>query len=131
MDMRIRKNEPPREFRVGDRGIVIRHCADVELGPDEQVTFVAPGGSEYDVVRKAWGYYATPSLDGRLADKGLRGVLVQSEKGRLFVILVERGREAEFDAYRASEQLRIVSWLDSGEAVAALVAAVESRASEP
>src|SRR4051812_30774923 len=93
LDMRIKLIEPPRVFRTG-RGdpIEIKDCARIELAPDEQVTFVTPDGKEYDVARKSWGFYATPSLNGRLLDFGLRAVLVRSHVGKHYLFLVESGR---------------------------------------
>ena len=117
--MRISSYEPARTFRVGhDRSIEIRHSADVELEQDEQVTFVTPSGTEFDVVRKQWGYYATPSLNSRLSDHDLRAVLVRgSRTGRMYVLLVERGHEEAFQEYIDWDGLRIVCWLDSDDAV--------------
>src|SRR5881628_2648488 len=82
LDMKVSERNPPREFQTG-RGepIVIRDCARIRLEPDEQVTFVTPAGAEYDVARKAWGFYATPSLNGRLLNFGLRAALIRSFVG--------------------------------------------------
>jgi hypothetical protein len=44
-------------------------------------------------------------------------VLVASPRGRYFVLLVEQGHESAFEQYRAREELRIVAWLDSTEAL--------------
>jgi SAM-dependent methyltransferase len=112
--VKLRVNDPPRTFNIG-RGeqIVISDVAHIELEPDEQVTFEAPGGIEYDVARKAWGFYATPSLNGRLLDKRLRAVLARSPVNKYFVFLVERGREADFERYIESEHNVIVRWLDN------------------
>jgi hypothetical protein len=120
--MRFDRKDPPRTFIVGNsNSITISDCGTVLLAADEQVTFVTENGGEYDVTRKEWGFYATPSLDGRLAGFGLRGVLIQNRNTkRYFVLLVERGREAAFEAYLAAENLRIVHWLDSQEACSAL-----------
>jgi hypothetical protein len=117
--VRVDRNEPPRTFRVGRDGqIEIRHSANVELDSDEQVTFVTPSGTEFDVVRKDWGYYATPSLNGRLSEHGLRAVLVRNpDTGRLYVLLVERGHEASFQAYVDDDGLTVICWLDDDEAV--------------
>ena len=71
--MDLRPNDPPRRFSAGE--VTISHVADLDLEPDEQVTFVSGTGTEYDVARKDWGYYATPSLNGRLAEHGLRAAL--------------------------------------------------------
>jgi len=114
--MRLDPIEPPREFQVGE--VTLRHSADVELEPDEQITLVTGSGTEYDLVRKSWGYYATPSMNGRLAAHGLRAALAVNPEGKLSLLLVERGCEPQFDGYLAEQGMRVVSWLDSDEAVA-------------
>jgi len=111
--MEIRRMEPPRSFRVGrDPGIELVHVADVELDDDEQVTFTAATGSEYDVVRKDWGYYATPSLNSRLPAHGLRPALCLNADGRRSLLLVESGRDSDFHAYLAAQGMEVVAWLD-------------------
>jgi hypothetical protein len=113
MDMKSTPRVPPREFTVGHEGkIRILHCADVALEPDEQVTFVTESGTAHDVVRKLWGYYATGSLNGRLVEHGLRAALAVNGAGKLYVLLVERGKEADFEAYLEEEQQRLLTWLD-------------------
>jgi hypothetical protein len=120
--MKFAAKDPPRKFAVGNAArFDMKDCGTMQLEPDEQVTFVTGQGAEYDVARKDWGFYATPSLNGRLAGFGLRGVLIQNrETKRYFVLLVERGRESAFDAYMAAENLRIVAWMDSDESLAEL-----------
>jgi hypothetical protein len=96
-------------------------CGALSLEPDEQVTFVTADGGEYDVARKEWGFYATPSLNGRLSRFGLRAVLVRNRlTDRYFVLLVDRGREPEFADYLARESCDVVTWLDSTEALSRL-----------
>jgi len=117
--MKFVPQTPPRTFEVGfGETIVMSDCGRVELEPEEQVTFTTPSGAEYDVARKSWGFYATPSLNARLTDFGLRPVLVRNRIGRYFVLLVERGHEDEFEEYRAGEELQIVTWLDDDGALA-------------
>jgi hypothetical protein len=117
---------PPREFEVGyDVKGIIRDCGSVRLAPDEQVTFLTEDGGEYDLTRKEWGFYATPSLNGRLSGFNLRAVLVKNRVDRFFVLLVERGKEEAFDRYVGQEPLKIVTWLDSLEVLQALETAVE------
>lgn len=112
--MNILPLNPPREFTV--TSVRIKHCADIELEPDEQVTFTTQSGTEFDVVRKEWGYYATPSLNQRLPDHGLRPVLVRGERsGKMYLLLVEPGREREFQEYIDWDGLRVVCWLDRHE----------------
>ena len=38
----------------------------VYLAPNEQLTFVTENKNRYDVARKYWGFYATPSINSRL-----------------------------------------------------------------
>jgi hypothetical protein len=111
--MRYTPIDPPRVFDVG-RGEVIqlKDCAHIGLEPNEQVTFVTGSGAEYDVARKSWGFYATPSLNGRLQRFGLRGVLVKSSTRKFYIFLVERGKETDFHNYLTIEGHTIIHWLD-------------------
>lgn len=120
--MKTTPRVPPREFAVGQGGAIrIKHCADVSLEPDEQVTFVTASGTEHDVVRKSWGYYATGSLNGRLVEHGLRGALVVNTAGKLYLLLVERGKEAGFETYLKDEKQRLLIWLDQDVDVQRLI----------
>jgi hypothetical protein len=124
--MKFEPKNPPREFEVGyDVRGIIRDCGSMRLAPDEQITFLTEQGAEYDLTRKDWGFYATPSLNGRLASFNLRAVLVKNRVDRFFVMLVERGKEDLFERYVRQEPLNIVCWMDSLEALQALEAAVE------
>jgi hypothetical protein len=105
----VRFEERSREFEVA--GVPLVHVADVSLEPNEFVTF--DGG--LDVTRKDWGYYATPSLNGRLRENGLRAALVLGG-GKLYLLLVEEGAEPAFERYLDEQELRVVAWLDSDEA---------------
>lgn len=126
--MKFEPKDPPRQFEVGyDVKGIIRDCGAMRLEADEQITFVTETGGEYDVTRKDWGFYATPSLNGRLAGFNLRGVLVKNRVNRFFVMLVERGKEDAFERYVRQEPLNIVAWLDSPEALNALETALERQ----
>lgn len=120
--MKIDHKTPPRRFTVGRaRDIEIADCAAIALAPDEQVTFTTPAGGEYDVARKSWGFYATPSLNGRLPAHGLRPALCANAAGQCYLLLVETGAEADFQAYLAAEAMRVVLWLDAEGLAARLV----------
>ncbi|MDZ4252740.1 MAG: hypothetical protein U1A72_09245 [Sulfuritalea sp.] len=127
--MKFEEKNPPRSFAVGNAvKFPMKDCGALRLEPDEQVTFVTESGGEYDVARKDWGFYATPSLNGRLEQFGLRGVLIRNRgTGRYFVLLVERGREALFDAYCEQENLAVIAWLDSSAALDGLAASLEAK----
>ena len=116
--MKIDRRDPPRTFHVS--GVDISHVADIELDPDELITFKTESGSEWDVSRKSFGWYATPSLNRRLPEHGLRGALVANADGRVAVLLVEPARMDDFDAYCEEQSMRVLTWLDTDDVAAKL-----------
>ena len=127
--MKITEQQPPRVFRTGRaQPIDLHDCARILLDADEQVTFVTESGAEYDVARKAWGFYATPSLNGRLRQFGLRAALVKNFIGKFYVFLVEAGREEACLAYLAAEDNVLVRWLDTDESLNAIPAESQTAA---
>lgn len=119
--MNINQRQPPREFIVGiDQNITLKDCGSIHLEPNEQITFITAAGGEYDVARKDWGFYATPSLNGRLANFALRAVLVRNSANFFFLLLVEKGKELQFQEYVDTEHLAIVCWMDDLNALKAL-----------
>jgi hypothetical protein len=120
--MKFTPIDPPRQFQVSGRGVTLTlsDCGRVALEPDERVTFTTAAGGEYDVARKDWGFYATPSTNGRLKSLGLRAALVLSGYQKLFVVLVEAGKEDAFLEYVTADQQRLLCWLDDDAAVATL-----------
>lgn len=124
--MKFAPLDPPRRFEVTGAGVrlMLSDCGRVALAADEQITFTTEGGGEYDVTRKSWGFYATPSTNGRLSSFGLRAALVRNVAGRLFVVLVERGKEDDFRAYVAADRQIFLTWLDDDAAVRRLAATI-------
>lgn len=120
--MKFTPVDPPRRFEVTGAGVklMLSDCGRVALEPNEQVTFTTEAGGEYDVTRKDWGFYATPSLNGRLKSFGLRAALVVSVFGRLFLVLVEKGKEDAFLAYVHADRQKVLCWLDDDAEVARL-----------
>jgi hypothetical protein len=115
-DMKIALTDPPREFEVGfEHKVRIVDSAHIELDPNEQVTFTTQSGTEFDVVKKAWGYYATPSLNSRLVRFGLSPILVRNRLQHYFVVLLENGKETEFDRYVQLEGLERIANLADAE----------------
>ena len=114
--MKFKEIIPSRTFEVGrDKSIEIADCAQIELAPNEQITLKTESGSEYDITRKSWGYYATPSVNGRLKCFGLKTALVKSPAAKFYILLVESGKEEEFQKYLKMEELKIICWLDNDE----------------
>src|SRR3984885_14339683 len=102
--MKFDPKNPPRPFEGGfDKKGVIHDCGTMHLAADEQITFVTESGNEYDVTRKDWGFYAGPSLNGRLLQFNLRAVLLKNRIDRYFIMLVVRGKETSFDRYVSAE----------------------------
>lgn len=115
--MELTMNDPPRTYEVGVNAVKIKDCARIELKPNEQVTFVTEKGNEYDVARTEFGYYATPSLNGRLCEQGLKALMVKNQTGRFYILLVEDGKEDALTSYLSSEQMKIICWMDSDQAL--------------
>ncbi|RDV03166.1 hypothetical protein [Undibacter mobilis] len=125
--MKIDAKTPPRCFTVKGAGLedVLCDCAHIRLEPNEQVTFITPNGAEYDVARKSWGYYATPSTNGRLKSFNFRTALVRASTGRFFVMLVETDKIESFLAYLTADKQALVCWLDDEKDLARLSAAFQ------
>ncbi len=109
----------PREFEVGNgKKFKIKDFGKIFLESDEQITFVTKKGGEYDVTKKNWGFYATPSLNGRLKNFNLRPVLIKNKiTKRFFIFLVEKGKESLFLKYLSEEKLVVILWLDDEEKI--------------
>ena len=115
------EKNPPRTFEAGfDIKRIIKDCGMVKLSPDEQITFVTESGNEYDLTRKNFGYYATPSLNGRLKRFDMRAVLVKNRHDQFFIILVEKGKEPLFDKYIKEEKMEVVVWMDNKDVLSTL-----------
>tara|TARA_Y100001978_G_C23643547_1_gene409567 strand:+ start:255 stop:617 length:363 start_codon:yes stop_codon:yes gene_type:complete len=114
--MLFNSKKPVREFRVGiEKDITIKDCGSINLEPNEQVSFITDKNAEYDVVRKSWGFYATPSTNKRLKNFGLRAALVKNSQNNYFIMLVEKGFEDDFFAYLKKELNEVIVWLDEDE----------------
>jgi hypothetical protein len=111
--MESQPKDPPRLFAVGaDQSIEISDHGDIFLEPDGQVTFVTASGSRHDFAAKDWGFYATPSVNGRLANEGFKTALVQNEAGLLFIMVVELEKQHLFERYCVVENQNVLEWLD-------------------
>jgi hypothetical protein len=110
--MKFKEKNPPRKFKVGDDSIEISDCGSMHLEPDEMVTFVTGTEKQYDFAAKNWGYYATPSVNGRLLDEGFKTALVRNEAGRHYVMVVDNQKLNEFEEYLQSSNQNVIEWLD-------------------
>jgi len=94
-----------------ENDVIISDCAEVRLAPDEQVTFFTPEGRQHDFAAKDWGFFL-PSITGRLKAEGFKTALVSHALKRLYVLVVDRERMGEFEAYLAAHDMEVVEWLD-------------------
>ncbi len=113
--MRIEQKEEPRRFNVGkNKKIVLSDWGRIFAGDDELLTFVTPKGKEYDICAKTWGFYATPSMNGRLKAQGFKSCLVKGDDKKLFVMVVDDSPDKleEFRSYCSTEKMEIIRWFD-------------------
>ena len=118
--MKVNKKIPPRKFKVGNGSIELMDAASIELEVNEQVTFISPDEKEYDIVRKEWGYYGTPSINGRLVKFGIKTALVKSPGNLYFIHLVEKEKLTDYINYINRENHIILCWLDEEKTISKL-----------
>ena len=112
-NMKLNEKSPPREYNVGlENQITIKDCGSIQLEYDEQVTFNTKSGKEYDLARKDWGYYATPSINGRLKNFGFKTALVKNSNGRLYIMIVDNEKMDLFESYLIEEEQEVLEWLN-------------------
>ena len=110
--MLIKKNEPPRKFVVGkNSNITISDAASIILRDDEQVTFMSEN-KEFDICSKNWGFYATPSINGRLKSFGYKVCICSNSEAKIFILLVDNDKLDKFYKYIEEEALEILAWID-------------------
>ena len=108
--MKIKKKK--RNFKTGITDIVITHVADLKLKNDELVTFKVNKKTEYDVTRKNWGFYSTPSINKRLLKFGFDSALTHNPYyGTYFMMIVEKNKKKAFMKYLKSQNMTLISWL--------------------
>lgn len=111
----MRINKKKRDFTVGIKTIKIKHKANIFLADNEMVTFIDKRKMSYDVVKKNWGYYATPSINGRLKNNKFKTALVSNEKRKIYIMLVEKNNINKFKLYCKNEKQKIIIWLDDNK----------------
>tara|TARA_Y100000588_G_scaffold392671_1_gene505457 strand:+ start:2980 stop:3336 length:357 start_codon:yes stop_codon:yes gene_type:complete len=104
--------EPRKFWSDQAKTIEISDYGKIKLEPNEMISFQTCDGKEYDVARKSWGFYATPSVNSRLKNEGFKTALVNNSKGQLYIMLVEKGKMDDFHAYLEKEANEVVEWLD-------------------
>lgn len=108
--MKLKKKN--RKFKTGITDIVINHVADLKLNNDELVTIKVNNKTEYDITRKNWGFYSTPSINKRLIKFGFNSAITHNPKfGTYFMMIVEKNKKKEFIKYLKSQNMILITWL--------------------
>ena len=111
--MKFDLNHLPRIYTTGKDNLVkIADCGQILLEPNEQVTFVTENGKKHDFTAKSWGYYATPSINGRLRDQGFKTAMVKNTYGKFYIMVVDKEKLENFETYLEEEASTIIEWLD-------------------
>ena len=105
----IKKN---RKFKVGfkENSLIITHIADIKLKDNELVNFKF-GKYDYNLVKKNWGFYATPSINSRLKREGFKTALVENSFSDTYIMLVHKLKINKFKKYCKDHKQKIVKWL--------------------
>jgi hypothetical protein len=108
----MKKNltKKPRKFDVGN--ITISDYGKIILSPDEMLSFVSGDDKEYDFVAKDWGFYVTPSINGRLKKSGFKTALVKNNVNKIYIMAVEIDKISIFENYLINDNQIIICWLD-------------------
>tara|TARA_B100000941_G_C28295652_1_gene443848 strand:- start:266 stop:607 length:342 start_codon:yes stop_codon:yes gene_type:complete len=96
-----------RFYKLKNSNIKIKDIGKIYLKNNEQVTFKF-NKSEYDVCKKDWGYYATPSMNKRLKMFKFRSFLVKNKKNDIYIHLVHSNKILAFKKYLKKENNYIV-----------------------
>lgn len=109
----------PREYEVGIKSkTIIKDVGKINLDSDEQITFVDSSDNEYDLAKKNWGYYATPSINKRLKKFNYKTALVKNNETDLFYIMIVYDKKInEFNKYISADSMEIVCWLDENKSI--------------
>ena len=108
--MRINKKKKPRKFLINKK-IKLKDMGYILLKNDEQITFIHGKNQEYDVCKKNWGFYATPSINSRLKKNDFFTYIVENKKLQRFGIhIVDKKKINLYKKYLKNEKLKIVNW---------------------
>ena len=89
--MKIKLKKYPRKFSVNSKKtLYIKDMGKVYLAPNEQLTFTTENKKKYDLCRKDWGFYATPSINYRLKKECFKTALVKNSSNRVYVMIIEK-----------------------------------------
>ena len=107
--MKVKTIKEPRTFEVNN--VKIKDYGKINLDPNEMITFVTKSLKEYDFTAKDWGFYVTPSINGRLKKEGFKIAIVTNKSKKIFILAVEKDKINLFKKYCNNQQEKILQWL--------------------
>jgi hypothetical protein len=107
--MKIKISKKPRIFTIKD--IQIKDYGKIKLDTNEMISFITESGKEYDFVAKDWGFYMTPSINGRLKREGFKIAIVKNEAGKIYIMAVEKEKKVQFKKYCSNQKQKILNWI--------------------
>ena len=102
--MKTKIKKKPRIYNVGfSDKFQVKDFGKIFLNANEQITFVSRN-REYDFSMKNWGYYATPSINGRLKNNNYKTFLVKNIYNKIYIMgfIVVSGRKCVRDVLLGS-----------------------------
>lgn len=106
-----------RKFKTKSKlNIELTLIKKINLKKDQQITFVEHSKGkikEFDVVKKDWGYYATPSINKRLKKFRYECALIKNSQNKFFLCLINKDMKKKFILYLKKDGQKIVCWLNS------------------
>ena len=76
-------NKLNRKFKPSkETGIIITEKAQIHLKHNEQITLIDKNSNQYDIVKKSWGYYSTPSINKRFKRNNYEVCIVKNIKNK-------------------------------------------------
>ena len=107
--MKITKKN--RKFKVGIKKIELTEKAYIFLKNNEMVT-LKNKKMEYDIVKKDWGYYATPSINERLLKFNFKTCIIKNKTSKnIFILIVDKNKIKNLIKYLKNENCRVIKWL--------------------
>ena len=105
----------PRKFNASIKNkIILKDFGKIYLNKNEMISFTDKKKRDYDVVKKSWGYYATPSINKRLKNNKFKTFIVKSKITKnYYILLVYNDKKKLFQNYIKSENLKIIPWPNS------------------
>jgi hypothetical protein len=103
--MKVKKTN--RSWYVGKKeNIKIYEKAKIELNQNEQISFIDKNGSDiYEICKKIWGFYLSPSINKRLKNYNHKIYLTKDKFNKVFIMAVSLNQIKKFKFYCKSENL--------------------------